>query len=89
MATAVYFLCAATSASCAVLLFRMFLRYGRRARRLVLWSSLSFTFFALSNGLVFADLVMLPTADFAVARAATACVASALLLLAGLIWDSE
>jgi hypothetical protein len=42
MATAVYFLCALTSACCAVLLGRMFWLHRYRARRLLLWSSLSF-----------------------------------------------
>ena len=88
MATAVYLLCALTSAACAVLLFRVFWRYRHRARRLVLWSSLSFAWFAVSNALVFTDLVILRTAQFATVRAATACVASACLLF-GLIWESE
>jgi hypothetical protein len=88
MATAVYFLCALTSAGCAVLLSRMYWRYRRGARRLVFWSSLSFAWFAISNLLVFTDLVMLPTVELAVARAATACIASALLLF-GLIWETE
>lgn len=88
MATAVYFLCALTSAACAVLLFRVFWQHRRRARRLMLWSSLSFAWFAVSNALVFTDLVILQTAELAVARAATACVASAFLLF-GLIWETE
>ena len=88
MANAVYFLCALTSAVCAVLLFRMFWQQRRRATRLVLWSSLSFAWFAVSNALVFADLVILRTGELAIARAATACIAGALLLF-GLIWETE
>ena len=88
MANAVYFLCALTSAVCAILLFRLFWRHGRRARRLALWSSLSFAWFAVSNALVFADFVVFRTGGLAIARAATACVAGALLLF-GLIWETE
>ena len=88
MATAVYFLCALTSAVCAILLFRLFWQHRRRATRLALWSSLSFAWFAVSNALVFADLVILRTGELAIARAATACVAGALLLF-GLIWETE
>jgi hypothetical protein len=44
--------------------------------------------FAVSNALVFADLVALPGLDLATARAATACVAS-LSLLYGLIWETD
>lgn len=68
MADAVYGLCALTS---AVLLFRLFWRHRSRATRLALWSSVSFAWFAASNLLVFADLVMLRTGHLAVARAGT------------------
>ena len=77
MATAVYFLCALTSAACATLLFRMYWRHRRHATRLALWSSLSFLGFAMSNTLVFADLVIVHSgAALGLARAATACLAS-------------
>ena len=88
MARAVYFLCALTSAGCAGLLFRVFWQHHQRATRLVLWSSLSFAWFAVSNVLVFTDLVILRSDQLAVARAATACVASGLLLF-GLIWETH
>lgn len=88
MAEAVYFLCAVTSAACALLLFRMSWRHRRRATRLAFWSSLSFAWFAVSNALAFADLVVLGTVDLAVARAATACLAGGSLLF-GLIWETE
>lgn len=89
MATAVYCLCALTSATCATLLFRMYWRHRRHATRLALWSSLSFLGFAISNLLVFADLVVLRSgAALALARAATACLAGSLLLF-GLIWEVE
>jgi hypothetical protein len=88
MATAVYFLCALTSAASAALLFRMYVRHRHEATRLALWSSVSFGWFAVSNALVFADLVIFRTAEWAIARAATACLAGALLLF-GLIWEME
>lgn len=87
MAEAVYFLCAATSAACAILAFRMSWRHRRHASGLAFWSSLSFACFAISNALVFADFVVLDTLDLAVARAGTACLGGGLLLF-GLIWDT-
>ena len=88
MATSIYFLCALTSAVCALLLFRLFWRHRHRASRLALWSSVSFAWFAISNALVFADFVSPGTGGLAIARAATACVAGASLLF-GLIWQTE
>jgi hypothetical protein len=88
MATTVYFLCALTSAACAALLFRMYVRHRHEATRVALWSSVSFGWFAVSNALVFADLVIVRTADWAIARAVTACLAGAVMLL-GLIWETE
>lgn len=88
MATAVYCLCALTSATCALLLFRMFWRHRDHATRLALWSSVSFGWFAVSNALVVADLVVFRTADLAIARAVTACLGGAALLI-GLIWEAE
>jgi hypothetical protein len=88
MASAVYLLCAVTSAACAVVLFRMYWRHRARAAPLMVWSSLAFAWFAVSNALVFADFVVLETVDLSVARAATACAAGASLLL-GLIWHGE
>jgi hypothetical protein len=88
MADAVYGQCALTSATSAVLLFRLFWQHRSRATRLALSSSVSFAWFAASNLLVFADLVVLRTGHLAVARAGTACVGAAVLLV-GLIWETE
>jgi hypothetical protein len=84
MAVAVYLLCMLTSAFCAVLLLR---EYRRSAARLLLWSSLSFTGWAINNALVFTDLVVLPSLDLSAARALVALGAISLLLY-GLIWDA-
>jgi hypothetical protein len=88
MANTVYLLCALTSGTCALLLFRLFWQHRRRATRLALWSSLSFAWFAVNNALVYADLAILGTGELAVARAATACVGGGLLLV-GLILETE
>ena len=42
----------------------------------------------MSNALVLVDLVVLPTRQLAVARAATACLGGGLMLV-GLIWETE
>jgi hypothetical protein len=88
MATVVYFLCAVASAGCAVLLFWTGWHHRGQVRPLVLWTGLCFAGFAVSNGLVVVDLIVLRNGALAVARAASACVASALLLF-GLIWDAS
>ena len=85
MATVVYALCALTSLACAALLLRGYL--ANRVR-LLLWVGLCFAGLALNNVLLFVDLVLLPTAvDLYVPRLITS-VASAAILLYGLIWDA-
>ncbi len=84
MSTVVYSLCALTSALCAAVLIR---EHRRRPTRLLLWSSLSFSCFALNNLLAFADFVVLPQ-DLSLLRAGSGCLAI-LLLLIGLIGDGE
>jgi hypothetical protein len=54
----------------------------------VLWTGLCFAGFAISNSLVVIDLVFVRNGAVAVARAATACAATVLLLF-GLIWDAS
>lgn len=86
MAPFVYILGALTTLLCAMLLLRGYLR-GRK--RLLLWSGLCFSGLAISNSLLFIDLVLLPgTIDLYLLRLATAATAM-LLLLYGLIWESE
>ena len=85
LAHAVYMLGALTSLLCAVLLFRGYLN-GRR--RLLLWSGLCFAGLAISNGLVFVDLVLLPTVDLYLWRLSFTAI-SMVLLLCGLIWESQ
>jgi hypothetical protein len=86
MAEAVYILCALTSVACAVLLLR---GYSRSGMRLLLWSGLCFVALALSNVLLFVDLVLIgPETDLSLLRSSLALVGVATLLY-GLIWDSQ
>ena len=85
MAAMVYILGALTSLACAVFLLR---GYSRGKKRLLLWSGLCFAGLALSNLLIFVDLIVLPDRDLYLWRLATTGVAMALLLY-GLIWESH
>jgi len=86
MAEAIYGACAVLSIVCAVMLIR---GYRRSRTRLLLWSALCFVGLALNNILLFVDKVLLPTqVDLSLWRTATA-LAAMLLLLFGLVWDSE
>jgi len=85
MGPAVYILAALTSLSCAILLLRAF---AHVKKPLLLWSALCFSGLAASNILIFIDLVILPEVNLYLLRLGIAA-ASMLLLLFGLIWESE
>ena len=85
MGPAVYLLGVAITLSCAVLLIRA---YTRVRKRLLLWSGVCFFGLAVSNVLVFLDLVIFPDVDLYRWRLLAAAV-SMLLLLYGLIWEGE
>jgi len=85
MATVVYVLGALTSLVCAVLLLR---GYARGKKQLLLWSGLCFVGLAVSNSLVFLDLVVFTKLDLYPLRLGTTTLAMALLLY-GLIWESN
>ncbi len=85
MGAAVYILGTLVTLACGLLLMRGYLR-GRKP--LLLWSSLCFLGLAVSNFLVFLDLVILPDVDLYRWRLSTAAVAM-LLLLYGLIWEGN
>jgi hypothetical protein len=86
MAALVYLLCFATSAACAWLLVRSYLR-NRSA--LLLWSAACFVLLALNNFFVVMDLVVFPEApDLSLVRHAFALAAIATLLY-GFIWELE
>ncbi|ADO75325.1 DUF5985 family protein [Stigmatella aurantiaca] len=84
MVEAVYILCGLTSLACTVLLLR---GYRRTRTRLLLWSGLCFVALAVSNVILFVDLVLFPGRDLSVWRSASALVGIGTLLY-GLIWDS-
>lgn len=85
MGPAVYILGAFTSLACGILLLRS---YGRVKKKLLLWSGLCFIGLAVSNLLIFVDLVIFPDVDLYRLRLGTSAIAM-LLLLYGLIWESE
>jgi hypothetical protein len=85
MAEAVYILCALTSLACSVLLLRA---YGRSRLRLLLWSGLCFVALAISNLVLFLDLVVVPSVDLSLVRSTLGLLGVATLLY-GLIWDAQ
>lgn len=85
MPQTIYLLCALTSLTCAGLLLR---GYWRSRARMLLWISAGFVGFALSNILLFVDLVLLPEVDLLLVRNSL-MLGGVLLMLYGLIWDSD
>jgi uncharacterized membrane protein len=82
----VYLLGMFVALACGVLLVR---GYRRSRQRLLLWSSICFCGLALSGALLFFDLSVLgKNIDLHMARRAVTAV-SLLVLLYGLVWDSE
>lgn len=83
---AVYLLCLATSAACAVLLTRSW----RRTREpLLMWSALCFTLLALNNLTVVLDMLVFPLGpDLTYLRQAFALSAVGVLLY-GFIWRAQ
>jgi hypothetical protein len=85
MAVIIYGLCALTAFTCFWLLMQA---YNRSHYRLLLWGGLCFAGLTLNNVLVLLDKFYVPMIDLSTARLLTA-LASMLILLYGLIWDSE
>jgi len=85
MAAIVYLLCAATSLACALLLLRA---YRQSRARLLFWSGLCFVGLALNNALLFVDTTVFPQTNLFLLRSSPALI-GILLLIYGLIWDSE
>ncbi|MGA8532209.1 MAG: DUF5985 family protein [Acidobacteriaceae bacterium] len=85
IAPAVYIFGFLVTLACGVLLYRA---YAAVHKRLLLWSAICFCGLAISNLLVFVDLVLLPNVDLYLLRLITAAVAM-LLLLYGLIWEGQ
>jgi hypothetical protein len=86
MAALIYSLCALTSITCFVLLFRSWRATGAR---LLFWSALCFGALSVNNVLLVVDRVVFPTeVDLSYARLGAALIA-VLLLLFGLIWEED
>jgi hypothetical protein len=81
IAQIVYILCALTSFACMVLLLR---GYRRTGMLLLFWSGIAFLAFAISNILLFVDMVVVPERDLMVWRSGANLV-GVILLLYGLI----
>ena len=82
----IYILCGVTSSICAWLLWK-----GFRATKtnLLFWSGFCFFGFALNNVLLYVDLAILPTTlDLSLLRSVIA-LASVMVLLFGLVWESR
>jgi hypothetical protein len=85
MAGFFYALCAVTACVCAALQLRA---YIKTRYRLLLWGGLCFVGLGLNNALLVADKLALPDLDLFAARLIVA-LAAHLVLLYGLIWDSD
>ena len=81
----IFGLCASTAFLCAVLLLRS---YVLTRSRLLLWSGLCFIGLTLNNLLLIADRWAFPTVDLSVPKLAAAF-AGMILLIYGLVWESE
>jgi hypothetical protein len=81
----IYVLCMATSAICAALLVRT---YVRTRSRLLLWTAASFTLLAVNNLLLVVDMLVVRHIDLWPFRALT-FQAALLVLLYGFIWEAD
>ena len=85
MAEAVYILCSLTSLTCWFLLLR---GYRRTRLRFLFWSALCFMFLAVSNILVFVDLIVVPNTDLAWLRSLISLAGMSALVF-GLVWETR
>lgn len=85
MVETVYLLCAAASATCAVLLLRA---HRRTATPLLLWSGLCFVGLAFNNAVLVVDAIVVPDVDLSTWRLMPAVVGVGFLLY-GLVWESR
>lgn len=85
MAPLVYLLCSASSLACAFLLVRS---YMQTRSRFLLQSSLCFIGLAISNVMLFVDMVLVPQVDLLVYRQLITFI-SVTVLAWGFIWDTR
>lgn len=81
----VYGLCLVTSAVCAALLIRSWLR---TRQPLLMWSAGCFSLLALNAAFVVLDMVLFVQIDFSAARTATSF-AAVCVLIYGFIWEVD
>ena len=86
MAPLIYSLCALTSVTCWVLLWRSW-RASRA--RLLFWSALCFAALSVNNVLLVVDKVIFPVEVSLYTWRLVAALAAVLLLLFGLIWEED
>ncbi|MDB5750702.1 MAG: putative rane protein [Ramlibacter sp.] len=86
MGTLIYSLCALTSVTCAVLLWRSWRASGAR---LLFWSALCFAALSANNVLLVIDRVILPVEVTLYTWRLVAALMAVLLLLFGLIWEED
>ena len=85
MAQAIYSLCALTSLTCLVLLWRS---YRATGSRLLFWSALCFLLLTVNNVLLVLDKIVFLERDLTLGRL-TAALPAVILLLFGLIWEDD
>jgi hypothetical protein len=85
MAGVIYGLCSLAAILCSALLL---LGYLRSRYRLLLWGSLCFVGLTVNNFLVIADELVVQSIDLGTWRLAAA-LGGMMILLYGLIWDTE
>jgi hypothetical protein len=86
MAALIYSLCALTSITCLVLLWRSWRASGAR---LLFWSAMCFGALSVNNVLLVVDRVVLPTQVDLVTWRLVWALAAVLLLLFGLVWEED
>jgi hypothetical protein len=85
MAQAIYTLCALTSLTCLVLLWRS---YRATGSRLLFWSAMCFLLLTVNNVLLVLDKIVFVERDLTLGRL-TAALVAVVLLLFGLIWEED
>jgi hypothetical protein len=86
MAALIYSLCALTSFTCLVLLWRS---YAATGSRLLFWSALCFLLLTANNVLLVIDKVIFPVSVDLYVWRLVAALGAVLLLLFGLVWEED
>ena len=81
----VFLLCLITSAACAALLVRS---YVRTHTRLLLWTAVCFVLLAINNLFVVLDVLLLPAVELLPFRQ-LASLSAISVLLVGFIWEAD